>query len=40
MCIKKKPRIQLEVGYYQCKKCGAVANKEKKVCKPKKVKVA
>ena len=38
MCIKKKPRIELEVGYYLCKKCGAVSSREKKVCKPKLIK--
>ena len=38
MCIKKKPRIELEVGFYRCKSCGAVSPKKKKLCKPKKIK--
>ena len=35
MCLKKKPRALPIAGAYRCKKCGAVASKKKKLCKPK-----
>jgi len=38
MCQKHKPIREAKPGDYRCKKCGVVAKKAKKLCKPKKVK--
>lgn len=37
MCLKDKPRKEPKPGKFECKKCGAVSRKEKKLCKPKKL---
>jgi hypothetical protein len=37
MCLKSKPRKPRKPGKFECKKCGAVAGKKKKICKPTKI---
>jgi hypothetical protein len=37
MCLKDKPKKSGKAGDFACKKCGAVASKKKKLCKPKKL---
>jgi hypothetical protein len=37
-CLKGKPIRPAKPGDFRCKKCGAVAAKKKRLCKPKKVK--
>lgn len=37
-CKRNKPKEKPASGKYECKRCGAVAKKEKDVCKPKKIK--
>lgn len=36
-CKKDKPRKAPKPGKFQCRKCGAVAKKKKKICKPEKI---
>jgi len=38
LCKSKKEYKPPEDPKYECKKCGKVTTKEKKVCKPRKVK--
>lgn len=37
-CLKGKKEAEKEKGNYTCKKCGAVSDKKKHICKPKKIK--
>jgi hypothetical protein len=37
-CQFGKPNRKPKAGDFQCKECGAVAKKKKKLCSPKKVK--
>lgn len=37
-CLKGKSKAKSKPGHYECKKCGAVAKKKGKVCKPSKIK--
>ncbi len=37
-CLKGKDSAKKKPGRFECKVCGAVAKKKKKVCKPKKLK--
>ncbi len=37
-CLKGKSKTEARPGRFKCKKCGAVAEKKGKVCKPKKIK--
>lgn len=38
LCEKEKVKKNFTVIRYECKKCGQVSEKEKHLCKPKKVK--
>lgn len=38
MCLKGKKSAPEKPGNYKCTKCGAVAKKKGKLCKPKKIK--
>ncbi|MFP4140715.1 MAG: hypothetical protein ACOCXY_03115 [Planctomycetota bacterium] len=37
-CLKGKKKAKDKPGNYRCKKCGAIHEKKKKLCKPKKIK--
>jgi hypothetical protein len=37
-CPKDKTKRKPKPGDYRCKKCGAVSEKKKAICEPKKVK--
>ena len=37
-CLKGKSKDKPKPGSYECKKCGAVAKKKGKLCKPEKIK--
>jgi hypothetical protein len=37
-CLKGKKKAERKAGNFECKKCGALAEKKKKLCKPKKIK--
>ncbi len=39
-CLKGQSTHAGKKGRFECKKCGAVASKKGKVCKPRKVKTA
>ena len=39
-CLKGKKEAKEEPGNYRCKKCGAVTEKKKRLCEPKKIKEA
>lgn len=36
-CGKDHEKLKAKPGRFQCKKCGRVAKKKDKVCKPKKI---
>lgn len=38
MCLKGKKTAPETPGNFRCKKCGATAEKKKKLCKPQKIK--
>ena len=38
MCVKGKKDAKKKLGHFRCGKCGAVAKKKGKLCKPKKIK--
>ena len=37
-CLKGKSEAKEKPGNYRCKKCGAVTDKKKHACKPRKIK--
>jgi len=37
-CLKGKSKSKPKPGRFECKKCGAVAKKKGKLCKPRKIK--
>ena len=37
-CLKGKKTAKDKPGNFRCTKCGAIAAKKKKLCKPKKIK--
>ncbi len=37
-CLKGKSEASKKPGSYKCKKCGAVSEKKKHLCKPSKIK--
>ena len=37
-CKRDKSKSKPKAGKYQCNRCGAVAKKDKDLCKPKKIK--
>lgn len=37
-CLKGKKEAKEKPGNYKCTKCGAVSDKKKHICKPKKLK--
>jgi hypothetical protein len=38
MCLEGKSEAKKKPGRYQCKQCGAVSKKKKRICEPKKIK--
>lgn len=38
MCLKGKATVPRDKAKYVCKKCGALSDKKKKMCKPSKIK--
>lgn len=39
-CLKGKKEAKKKPGNYTCTKCGAISDKKKHICKPKKIKKA